>query len=98
MGLMATAQFVGSSFAPLVGGFVAESFGFAATFLVTGVLLGIAGLVVMLFVRERFVRPAPGGRRGGRLADVKLLFGAPEIGAIVAVMLAVQMGRWASAR
>jgi DHA1 family multidrug resistance protein-like MFS transporter len=91
--MMATAQFVGSSFAPLVGGFVAESFGVGATVLLTGALLGVAGLVVLLFVRERFVRPAAGARRGGRLADVKLLFGAPEIGAIVAVMLAVQMGQ-----
>jgi DHA1 family multidrug resistance protein-like MFS transporter len=93
MGMMATAQFVGSSFAPLVGGLVAESFGFRTTFMLTGVLLGVAGLVVLMFVRERFVRPAGAGRRGGRLADVKLLFGAPEIGAIVAVMLAVQLGQ-----
>jgi DHA1 family multidrug resistance protein-like MFS transporter len=94
MGFMATAQFIGSSFAPLAGGLIAESFGFSTTFLVTGVLLTVAGLIVIAFVRERFTRPAERTRRGGRLADVRRLFALPEVGPVLAVMMAMQLGQF----
>jgi DHA1 family multidrug resistance protein-like MFS transporter len=94
MGFMATAQFIGSSFAPLAGGLIAESFGFAATFLVTGALLTVAGLIVIAFVRERFTRPAERTRRGGRLADMRRLFALPEVGPVLAVMMAMQLGQF----
>jgi DHA1 family multidrug resistance protein-like MFS transporter len=64
LGLMQTAVFVGNSFGPLVGGAFAESFGYRAPFLVTGVLLLGGGTLVLLGARERFRRPARHERSG----------------------------------
>ncbi len=52
LGLLQTAIFTGASVGPLLGGVVADSFGFRMTFLVTGALLFLAALVVLIFVQE----------------------------------------------
>ncbi len=60
MGLLMVAVFMGSSFGPLVGGFMADSVGYKAAFFITGGLLFSGGLIVLLFVKEKFERPAKG--------------------------------------
>jgi DHA1 family multidrug resistance protein-like MFS transporter len=61
LGLLQMAIYTGSSTGPLLGGMVADAFGYRATFWVTGALLFVAGLGVSIFVREDFTpvaRPA----------------------------------------
>jgi MFS transporter, DHA1 family, multidrug resistance protein len=58
MGLLMVAVNAGNSLGPLFGGFLAEKVGFQATFFVTGGLLFLAGIIVMLFVTEKFVPPS----------------------------------------
>jgi DHA1 family multidrug resistance protein-like MFS transporter len=58
LGLMQTAVFTGSSVGPLIGGFCADITDYKVTFFITAILLLIAGLIVLFFVKEDFV-PQP---------------------------------------
>ena len=60
MGLLMVAVFTGQSFGPLAGGFIADSLGYKAAFFITGGLLFSGGFIVLLFVKEKFERPAKG--------------------------------------
>ena len=57
IGVLTSASFLGLAVGPFVGGLLADNFGFRPTFVTTGVLFASAGLLVMLFVEERFQRP-----------------------------------------
>jgi DHA1 family multidrug resistance protein-like MFS transporter len=54
LGLLQMAIYLGASVGPLVGGFVADSFGYRMPFFVTGALLFLTGVGVLFFVREEF--------------------------------------------
>jgi DHA1 family multidrug resistance protein-like MFS transporter len=54
LGLLQMAVYIGASVGPLVGGFVADSFGYRMPFFLTGALLFLAGVGVLFFVREEF--------------------------------------------
>lgn len=57
LGLLQMAIYLGSSAGPLLGGFIADQWGFHATFLTTSGLLLVGGLVVAFGVREAFSPP-----------------------------------------
>jgi DHA1 family multidrug resistance protein-like MFS transporter len=61
LGLMQTAVFVGASIGPLAGGVVADAVGFRRSFAVAGVILFLAGVLVLGLVKET-ARPA--GKEG----------------------------------
>lgn len=52
LGLMQTAVFTGASIGPLLGGTLADLVDYRFSFVVTSLMLGIAALIVFLFVRE----------------------------------------------
>ena len=54
LGLLQTSIAVGNSLGPLVGGIIADFLGYRAAFIGTGILMGIAGLVVLVWVQEDF--------------------------------------------
>lgn len=54
MGLMQLATWSGVAVGPIMGGLVADTIGFSATFLVTAALLFIAGVLVWLGIDEAF--------------------------------------------
>jgi DHA1 family multidrug resistance protein-like MFS transporter len=54
LGLLQTAVWSGASVGPLIGGLVADTWGYRATFCVTGVLLLAAGLTIWRYVHEDF--------------------------------------------
>lgn len=56
--LLLTANMIGSSVGPWVGGGWAERWGYRGLFLVTGGALGMVGVLVLLLVPERFDREA----------------------------------------
>ncbi|HHO55022.1 MAG TPA: MFS transporter, partial [Trueperaceae bacterium] len=58
MGLMSVAVLLGVSVGPLVGGVVADSYGYRAAFFITASLLLIGGLLVLIGVKvEEYDRP-----------------------------------------
>lgn len=77
-GLLRTATWVGSGLGPLVGGVMAEQVGFRESFWLAGALLGLTGLLVLLFVQESFEPPAPRERRSF-VASYRLVLGAPGL-------------------
>jgi MFS transporter, DHA1 family, multidrug resistance protein len=60
MGTLMLAVFCGNSFGPLLGGFLADRIGYEATFFCASALLFSGGVVVLLFVKEKFQRPVKG--------------------------------------
>jgi DHA1 family multidrug resistance protein-like MFS transporter len=52
LGMLQTGTIAGNLIGPLLGGVMAETFGFRAVFICTGGLLLAAGFIVMLFVHE----------------------------------------------
>jgi DHA1 family multidrug resistance protein-like MFS transporter len=58
LGLLQTAIWAGASVGPLIGGMIADTWGYRATFFVTGALLFVAGLTVWRFVHEEFTPPS----------------------------------------
>ncbi|MFC1900709.1 MFS transporter [Chloroflexota bacterium] len=60
MGLLLVAVFSGTTIGPLLGGFLADTFGYQPTFYITGALLFLGGLTVLFFTKEEFERPEPG--------------------------------------
>jgi DHA1 family multidrug resistance protein-like MFS transporter len=69
LGALTAAIFSGNMFGSFAGGFMADFFGYRVAFFGSGVLLVIAGLVVLLGAREKFVRPV----RTARTRTVPLL-------------------------
>jgi DHA1 family multidrug resistance protein-like MFS transporter len=75
LGIMQTAQFVGQSIGPLVGGIAADNLGYRNVFFVSASLMLFSVITVILFVRERAprqIRPAGGAERatGGSLRAI----------------------------
>jgi DHA1 family multidrug resistance protein-like MFS transporter len=87
LGMMQMAVFSGSSVGPLIGGVVADRFGYRWAFIVTSALMLVAGVLVFAVVREGFT--PPGARRGagtGLAAGARtVLHSAPVLGAVVAL-------------
>ena len=54
LGLLQTAVWTGASVGPVLGGLVADTWGYRSAFWITGVLLMIAGFTVWRFVQEDF--------------------------------------------
>ncbi|MCL6547625.1 MAG: MFS transporter [Alicyclobacillus sp.] len=70
LGTLQTGQVAGTLIGPLIGGGLAEAVGFREVFILTGILLLLASLIVWLFVHEhrpdtpsRAPRKAPASRR-----------------------------------
>ena len=59
LGSLGSAQFSGHMFGMFIGGFMADKFGYANTFLISGIILASTGVLVWLFVKEKFTQPPP---------------------------------------
>jgi MFS family permease len=101
LGLLQTAVFAGSSIGPLFGGVLADTIGPRPTFLVAGSMLGLAGLLTLLIVRERFEPPVPAPPSDapaptGRWNRVRGAAGPLLSGAVVTLVLALFVIRFAA--
>jgi len=97
LGMIQMAVFSGSSLGPLVGGVLADQIGYRATFLAGGAMLGIAGLIVLLVVGERFVPPtAPRAVRGERRAALRATLGLVLGGTMLTLTLTMLVLRFST--
>jgi MFS transporter, DHA1 family, multidrug resistance protein len=97
MGMMQMAVFSGSSIGPFIGGILADLIGFRATFVVSGGILFLGGMIVLFFVTENFQRPAPKTKEQGARQESTwtIMFGASMI-AMLLVLLVARTGQSAA--
>ena len=91
LGLLNMARWSGAAGGPLLGGLLAESFGYRQSFWITGVLLGLAGLGVVFLVHEDFT-PVAKEQRVGFWASYRGLFAAPGMGGLYGLTFLRSLG------
>jgi MFS transporter, DHA1 family, multidrug resistance protein len=80
MGLLQVGLGAGVGLGPIIGGAVADAFGYRAAFYVTSALLAIAGIIVASGVQEHFVPPEnAGSRRPSFWKEWRHIFSAPGV-------------------
>ncbi|HLB28096.1 MAG TPA: MFS transporter [Dehalococcoidales bacterium] len=62
MGIIMLAVFGGQSIGPIVGGYIADNFGYNFTFYLSGTFLFLGGVIVLFLIKEDFQRPAQSNR------------------------------------
>jgi DHA1 family multidrug resistance protein-like MFS transporter len=93
LGVMQTSVFLGNSVGPLLGGIVADAFGFRQSFVFAGVVLLLSGILITVFVQEEKPEtPAPGAARTGFFAGLGEAARTPGVMPMVVVIFAVQFG------
>jgi MFS transporter, DHA1 family, multidrug resistance protein len=95
LGVMQTAAFIGTSIGPLMGGLIADRYGYPVAFGFTGVLLVCAGIAVLLLVHEDFSPPAPqpaGDTHTGLRGSLRLILDVPGLAALIGTLFFVQAG------
>ena len=94
LGLLQMAVYSGASAGPLLGGLVADHFGYRAAFVVTGALLFLAGITVAIFVHEEFEPPRrkAGSRKGGFWLGVRAVFRSRELLVVLGIELMMRLG------
>ena len=89
VGLLQMATFAGASAGPLLGGFVADQYGYRAAFGVTGALMVAAGVIIFAAVPERL--PAPRTAvRFSPLMGIGEAFRSPSIVSMILVLFLFQ--------
>jgi DHA1 family multidrug resistance protein-like MFS transporter len=94
LGLLQMAVYSGASAGPLLGGLVADHFGYRAAFMVTGTLLFLAGITVAIFVHEEFEPPhrEAGSRKGGFWLGVRAVIRSRELLVVLSIELMMRLG------
>jgi DHA1 family multidrug resistance protein-like MFS transporter len=94
LGLLQMAVYSGASAGPLLGGLVADHFGYRAAFVVTGALLFVAGITVAIFVHEEFDPPPreAGSRKGDFWLGVRAVFRSRELLVVLGIELMMRLG------
>ena len=96
LGALQMGFWCGTALGPLIGGFIADTWGYQAAFYVTGVLLAVAGVVIWLGIPEVRGMGAQGGARAFMrewweilsLPGIGLTYGARSLTWLARTMLA----------
>jgi DHA1 family multidrug resistance protein-like MFS transporter len=80
MGLLQVGLGIGVGLGPIIGGAVADAFGYRAAFYVTSALLAIGGVIVAVGVKEHFVPPdQTAGRKPGFWKEWRQIISGPGV-------------------
>ena len=94
MGLLQTGLGAGVALGPLLGGVIADLFGYSAAFYVTSALLFLAGMMVFLGVREDFTpEERPSRRQHSLLNSWRRIFSAAGVPITYTLRFMSQLGR-----
>ncbi len=89
VGLLQMATFGGASAGPILGGAVADRYGYRPAFLITGALMFLSGAIVFAAVPER-ARPRRGAARAGLFAGLRWAGDSPALMAMAAILFILQ--------
>jgi DHA1 family multidrug resistance protein-like MFS transporter len=94
MGLLQVGMGLGLGLGPVIGGAVADAFGYRAAFYVTAALLAMAGIVVFFGVQEKFsVTGSTQDKRPGLFSEWPRLLSSPGVVMLYSLRFINQMGR-----
>jgi DHA1 family multidrug resistance protein-like MFS transporter len=94
MGLLQVGLGAGIALGPLIGGTVADAFGYSVSFFVTSALLLIAGTIVLFGVKEEFTpMETQSGERISFLSEWQKILSAPGILSTYSLRFMSQLGR-----
>jgi DHA1 family multidrug resistance protein-like MFS transporter len=89
LGLVQMAVFTSQTVGPVVGGLMAEAFGFRLTFALGGLMYVVSFVLCWFFVKEEFVRPAPGDARPSYIENLRTVMRVPTMLLLIIVMFLV---------
>ena len=94
MGLLQVGMGLGLGLGPVIGGAVADAFGYRAAFYVTAALLAMAGIVVFFGVQETFCGSgSTQSKRPGLFSEWLRLLSSPGVVMLFSLRFINQMGR-----
>ncbi|KPJ75399.1 MAG: MFS transporter [Deltaproteobacteria bacterium SG8_13] len=94
MGLMQVGMGLGVGIGPVLGGAIADAYGYPAAFYATAALLAAAGVIVLFGVQENFTPPVrPASRPAGVIGGWRTLLSAPGVMMVYALRFINHMGR-----
>lgn len=93
LGALQTALTSGVALGPVLGGVLADNYGYRAAFVITAVLLVLGGLLVQFGVRERFTPPANARSLRGVGRDWSHILRTPGVGVTFAARFSAWLGR-----
>lgn len=92
MGLLQVGMGSGIALGPLLGGVIADAYGYAAAFYLTAALLFLAGVLIFWGVKEDFVRQES-ERRVGLVGEWRQVLGTAGIPMVYSMRFLSQLGR-----
>lgn len=93
LGTLQTALTSGVALGPIIGGVLADFYGYRAAFVVTSVLLVAGGVLVQFGIREDFSAPERTRRLSGMVGDWKHILRTPGVGVTFAARFTAWLGR-----
>lgn len=91
LGLLQMAIYLGNSIGPLFGGVVGDTLGYRYNFIVTGLILMVAGLIIVGFVKEDFTHKQHSGSiLRNAIPDFSHLKQVPVLASLMGVLFLVQ--------
>ncbi|MCL4466967.1 MAG: MFS transporter [Chloroflexi bacterium] len=92
LGFMQVGYFVGTSVGPLLGGLMADAFGYRFAFYASGVTMTLAGLLVIFFVNEDFTPPPVDVQRPSIWQESRNLLAIAIFPILAGVVFMIQLG------
>ena len=93
MGALQVGLWSGVAVGPLLGGFLADAFGYRMAFYFTAALLFAGGLLVQWGVDERDARERPGTEQPGMVAEWRHVLATPGVGLVFFFRFMAWLGR-----
>lgn len=92
LGVMQVAVFAGTSAGPLVGGVIADRWGFRVPFFAAALLMALGALVVVTLVHEQFTPAPAGAQKRGTLGEMRSLLALQSLPLLATVVFMIQLG------
>lgn len=92
MSVLQTASWGGIALGPVIGGILADQYGYASSFVITGILLSIGGILVIIGVKEEFT-PVARAKRQSILGGWRTLLAKRGMGTTFIARFTSSLGR-----
>ncbi|MFC0473055.1 MFS transporter [Halalkalibacter kiskunsagensis] len=89
LGLLQSGSVSGAICGPLIGGLLAQSFGFRMVFFITGMCILLATIVVLIFVKEQFT-PVQSKEKTSTLQEFKMITSRKPVLSLYVVIFLIQ--------